>query len=486
MNAVNAFRLMKVGFMNLILLCILSSSNAQVYINASDNLPNDGASGQSVDVLAVDIDQDGDQDIILANEYQVNSILYNNGQAQFDYNPNTLLSNVHDSEDIAVADFDLDGDLDILFVSEDDFEHEFFVNNGSGVFELAPPIEPFSASNSVAVEDFNSDGIPDLFVGNLGQNFILINDGFASFIDETNTRLPVVADTTYDVKIIDVDNDLDKDIFVANRDGNRLLINQGSGYFADETNLRLPQDVAMDTRKVVPGDANGDGFIDFLLCNVEFSTGDDPQNRIYINDGAGFFFDQTDGHIPEFDDHTMDGIFMDFDEDGDKDILLTNVLHSPLLVYQNDGIGKFSNANTAVFGDLELTLDGTGIVTADFNGDTLSDIYICNKAGKDLLLLRDTEVVVTSTVDELQQYNGRLWPNPAEQTFAIERGDWVSMPTFRMVDMLGHEVATLEAQTGDEEYLLFQIPDGINSGLWFLEIRTEAGIFFKEIYISKY
>lgn len=479
----NAFVLNRVRLISILLLLFCYSiSNAQIFLNASDNLPEDGASGQSVDVMSVDIDQDGDNDIILANEYQVNTILYNNGQAYFDYNPNTLLATLHDSEDIAVADFDLDGDLDILFVSEDDFEHEFFLNVGGGNFELTP-IEPFSASNSVCVEDFNGDGVPDLFIGNLGQNYILINDGFASFNNETATRLPTIWDITYDVKIIDVDNDSDNDIVVANQDGNRILINQGSGYFEDETDMRLPQGITMDTRKIVVGDTNNDGFVDLMLCNVEFVDGNDPQNRIYINDGMGVFSDETEALIPEFNDQTMDGIFMDFDDDGDQDILLTNVLHSPLLVYKNDGAGKFSDANMTALGDLEFTLEGLGVVTDDFNGDSLCDIYICNRNGKDLLLLRDPEIEITSTI-EPTIYKGKLWPNPVESSFALEKGDWVDRPDFRLVDVLGREITKLSIEFETSETYHFQLPETKITGIYFLEIRQKDSVLLKELFLK--
>ncbi len=481
MNTLNAFILNRVWLIPVLLLLCYSNSNAQAFLNASDNLPDDGASGQSVDVMSVDIDQDGDKDIILANEYQINTILYNNGQAEFDYNPNTLLATLHDSEDIAVADFDLDGDLDILFVSEDDFEHEFFLNNGSGGFELTP-IEPFSASNSVCVEDFNGDGIPDLFIGNLGQNYILINDGFASFTNEAATRLPAVWDTTYDAKVVDVDNDGDNDIIVANQEGNRLLINQGGGYFEDETISRLPQGIMMDTRKIVPGDMNEDGAIDFMLCNVEFVEGNDPQNRLYINDGTGVFSDETESQFPEYNDQTMDGVFMDFDADGDQDILLTNVLHSPLLVYKNDGVGKFTDANSIAIGDLEFTLEGLGIVTDDFNGDTLVDIYICNRNGKDLLLLRDPEIEITSTV-EPEIYKGKLWPNPVVSSFAIEKGDWIGTPDFRLIDVLGRELAKLTIEFETSTTYHFQIPETKMTGIYFLEIRQKDAVLLKELFL---
>ena len=45
---------------------------AQFYIDASGNLPDNGATRANMDVQAADLDADGDLDIVLANEFQPN------------------------------------------------------------------------------------------------------------------------------------------------------------------------------------------------------------------------------------------------------------------------------------------------------------------------------------------------------------------------------------------------------------------------------
>ena len=212
--------------------------SAQMYSDASSNLPDNGAKGQSMDVRAVDVDGDEDLDIILANEFQGNSILTNDGNGNF---TNTSSGNlpqvVHDSEDIAVADFNGDGELDLVFCSEDDFVHEYYWGDGNGSFSTATFQLPNSVSNAVTSTDFNNDSIPDLLFGNAGQNVLLINDGDGDFVNETASRLPSNSNVTQDLRLADIDGDDDLDIFVGNEDGNRLLINNGNGIFTDESSL---------------------------------------------------------------------------------------------------------------------------------------------------------------------------------------------------------------------------------------------------------
>ncbi|MCL4708626.1 hypothetical protein KJ068_26000 [bacterium] len=44
---------------------------AQLYDDASANLPNNGARGPSMDVRAADLDNDGDLDLVLSKGYAV-------------------------------------------------------------------------------------------------------------------------------------------------------------------------------------------------------------------------------------------------------------------------------------------------------------------------------------------------------------------------------------------------------------------------------
>jgi hypothetical protein len=349
-------------------------------------LPAVLAYNNGMDVEAADIDGDGDLDIIVAKEFQPNTLLLNDGHGHFTEATGRFSNDSHDSEDIAVADFDGDGDLDVIFVSEDDFTHEYYLNDGHGVFTEVSDRLPRSIANAVVAKDVTGDGFPDLFIGNDGQDFLLINDGHGSFRDETAARMPVDNNVTQDLELADIDGDGDLDVVQGNEDGNRLLVNDGSGHFADETAARLPITADMETRKVTFADVDRDGDLDLFFANVRFRPEKDPQNRLYINDGSGHFSDETATRLPVDTEWSVDGKFVDIDGDGDLDLFEVNFPVRPVKAFLNDGHGVFTEASATILGK-PVSVQGLGLEFADLNGDSLIDLYICNRGQHDRLLL---------------------------------------------------------------------------------------------------
>ncbi|MEO1517425.1 MAG: T9SS type A sorting domain-containing protein [Bacteroidota bacterium] len=452
---------------------------AQLFIDATDRLPEASTGGQTVDAQAVDIDKDGDMDVVLANEFEVNVLLINNGSGRFtDAGPGAIPARVHDSEDIAIADYNRDGHTDIVFVSEDDFEHEYYVNDGNTVFSRASFL-PFTSCNAVATADLNRDGAPDLLLGNRGQNMLLINNGLGEFINETPDRLPILADSTHDVKLVDVDNDLDHDIILGNEDGNRLFINNGSGVFSDQSLARLPQNSAIDTRKIVPGDVDMDGDVDLFLATVKFSAGKDPQNRLWINDGNGFFRDVTDEQLPLIPDQAVDGVFTDLNRDRIPDLVVSGVLNQPLKFYINDGQGFFSNRTDDVVGGsqiLEDSIDVFSVITADFNLDGFDDLYVCNRAGQDRLFFRDPEARLpsSSSVIDLSSANSllQLFPNPTQQSFRLSGELSMQLESsVQLFDLMGRQLAEMEPTETGSGHRQYALPSDLAAGTYLLRVR---------------
>ena len=347
-----------------------------------------GSTGNnSMDAAVVDIDDDGDLDIVLAMEFVANAILINDGTGKLTDESQQRFPNLqHDSEDIAIADFDSDGDLDIVFVSEDDQTNEFYENTGNGSFiDSGSRIPVTGTTNAVESVDINNDGHVDLILGNAGQNFILINDGTGNFDDESSTRLPSNNFTTQDIELADVDNDNDLDIVEANETFNRILINNGDGVFSDETSTNLPA-VNDQTREVDLGDIDNDGDLDIVFANVDFGGFGDPQNRLLENDGSGKFSEITE-NLPQSDFRTVDIDFFDIDGDGFLDLLSGNRWNGVSnLVLINDGTGLFSDQTIDFFPSLNMYVFDFQV--ADFNKDGIDDIYLCGFSGVDKLLFR--------------------------------------------------------------------------------------------------
>lgn len=345
--------------------------------------------GSSMDAQAFDADGDGDLDLLVAKEMQPNVLLLNDGTGRFAIAAGHLPGGTHDSEDVAVGDFDRDGDLDAVVAAEDDRASELYLNDGTGRFvDGGSRLPRRGVSNSVAAADLDGDGDLDLVFGNAGQNFLFLNGG-GHFSDHTHARLPAFDDVTQDVEVGDVDGDGDLDLVFGNVGANRLLLNDGRGFFSEAATGRIPLRAAVEeTREADLVDIDGDGDLDLYFANVAFVAGADPQDRILVNDGRGWFTDQTGARLGRFPSMTVDAEFVDVDRDGFVDLVTAHFRDTkPFRVHLNDGTGAFREATGRVL-PAGLTGHGVDVEVADFDGDGLPDLYLSNYvSGADRLLL---------------------------------------------------------------------------------------------------
>lgn len=386
------------------LLLVLNSAAAQdtPYFDdvTATHVPTD-TSAHLLDIDLGDVDGDGDLDAVAAHEYGVNRLYVNDGTGHFSWRRDTFTNVEHDNEEVELTDLNGDGALDVVFIAEDDGGHELYLGHGDGTFrDVSDRLPARTVANDVETADVNGDSVPDLVVSNTGapdpgadppewrtvrQNFLWLGapDRPGHVVDATEERMPAVEDASQDTKIGDLDGDGDLDMVVGNEEPpNRLLLNTGDGAFADRTE-RLDLPVPLETREVVLFDADGDGDLDILFANLTSNAGPwrkDPQARLLINDGAARFTDETARRLPTNVFSSYDAGAVDFDGDGDQDLLLCAVQipgFHPLQVraYRNDGTGHFTDVTGTVM-PAETRGRGWDVATGDVNGDGVPDVFI--------------------------------------------------------------------------------------------------------------
>ncbi|HAY34809.1 MAG TPA: T9SS type A sorting domain-containing protein [Ignavibacteria bacterium] len=466
-----------------------SIENRKILYNdvTTTNLSISTVTGPTMDAETADLNNDGNPDIILAREFAPNKILINNGNGIFtDGTPGNLPQLSYDSEDIGIADFNKDGFQDIVFASEDNMIHEFYLNNGNGSFSNFNNRLPNSIANAVLAKDINNDSLPDIILGNAGQNLVLINNGDTTFRNETDLRIPVSFEVTQDLKLSDIDNDGDNDLIAGNEDGNKIYINNGSGFFTDETAQRLPGSAVEETRKVTLADVDNDNDPDIFFANVAFRPGRTRQDRLLLNNGSGFYTDVTATHLPADNEHTTEGIFADIDLDNDLDLITSNIFFNrPMKVFENNGSGVFTEITDMVLPP-NTVAEGIGVLPGDFNKDGLTDLYLQNRRSPqqttetDRLLLRnDTATVnIFNSSNEIPFTTGvdQNYPNPFNPLTLIryrlsESGNIKLLVT----DIQGKEAAVLELGMKEAgEYVTEFNGSGYPSGVYFYRLIKDG------------
>lgn len=227
-------------------------------------------------------------------------------------------------------------------------------------------------NNGLALGDYDGDGREDLYVSALngGPNRLYRNLGNFLF-EEVSAQAGVnYAGTSKVSSWADIDNDGDADLYVGNRDEADLLyINQGDGSFVEEGAIRGIYNL-FATSSVLFSDINRDGWLDLYLGNVN------NPNKLYINNGGGYFTDHTQASGAGDQAVAMGSVFFDYDLDGDDDLYLTHDAQVPYILFENMGDMTFTNESANA--NVNYAGFGMGADVGDYNLDGYMDIYITN------------------------------------------------------------------------------------------------------------
>jgi hypothetical protein len=257
----------------------------------------------------------------------------------------------------AFADVDNDGDLDLFLGhesqgagSDEDYPCRLFRNRGDATFEdvtAAAGVRDDLVCKGATFGDYDGDGLPDLYVSNLGgKNRLYHNEGGCKFVDVAEKLGVTGPIQSFSCFFFDYDDDGWLDLYVScygtprtrtpevaawyrdrkpGADTQRLYQNDGHGGFRDVTRERGLERVVFPMGSNF-GDVDEDGFPDLYLA-----TGDPEFSSLWPNvllhngkaqNGGRRFEDATTssgtGHLQK--GHGVS--FGDIDGDGDQDLFV--------------------------------------------------------------------------------------------------------------------------------------------------------------------
>lgn len=258
----------------------------------------------------------------------------------------------------------------------------------------------------VAAGDVDNDGWIDLYLTNFGRNQLYRNNGNGTFSDISRMSGTAVDGFSVSATFVDYDRDDRLDLFVggyldyslasdqactsvtggrgycpprvyrALRD--RLYHNEGGGRFKDVSEDALLGGDHGPALGVVAADLNDDGWQDLYVAN------DGHENQLWVNQKDGTFRNDAllagvaltvDGQA----EASMGVDAGDFDNDGDEDLLVTELTGEGSNLFVNTGGGNFSDESTlSGLGPLSFEFTGFGTSWADFDNDGWLDVLSVN------------------------------------------------------------------------------------------------------------
>lgn len=283
-------------------------------------------------VTFVDVDNDGDQDIYvcrnvyLENDSSANQLYINNGDLTFTEKAAFFgLADSGFSIQATFLDFDKDGFLDVYVVnqppsipgigsklnykqfSDIKFSDRLYRNLGNGKFvdhTISGNVRNFGFGLSVSVGDFNNDGWQDMYVTNDFDvaDHIYMNQKDGSFKDDVQKAAKHISNFSMGSDVADYDNDGNLDIMVVDmmaEDHKRIKTNMGS----------MKPKVFWET-------VNSGKHYQYMF------------NTLQRNNGNGTFSELGQLGGVTSTDWSWAPLFADFDNDGNKDLFITNGVKS--------------------------------------------------------------------------------------------------------------------------------------------------------------
>jgi len=372
------------GASNVVFFPITNPTASAFFAKASGSPVTTGS--YPISVAVGDFKGDGKLDLAVANGISNNlTILLGNGDGTFSATASPATGSTPYS--VAVGDFNGDGIPDLAVANAGSRSLTILLGKGDGTFApptcngspCPPPTSGYTVS--VAVGDFNGDGIPDLAAANEGSSSvtILLGNGDGTFSSPQCSGSPCTPPATgrypFSVAVGDFNGDGKLDLAVANEGSNTvtILLGNGDGTF---TATAASPSTGSSPYSVAVGDFNGDGKLDLAVANFGSST-----VTILLGNGDGTF--TATAASPATGTYPTSVAVGDFNGDGKLDLAVTNQGSNAVNILLGDGTGNF----TATATPPATGIDPRSVAVGDFNGDGRLDLAVANQVDNTVSVL---------------------------------------------------------------------------------------------------
>ncbi|MEL6535746.1 MAG: FG-GAP-like repeat-containing protein, partial [Bacteroidota bacterium] len=377
------------------------------------NIIDDAFTGART-MVGIDLDQDGDMDVVGASRVLHDVVWFENDGGN-NFTRRDINTNFLGAIGIDVADVDDDGDLDVLATGNINDDVAWFENDGSQNFTMHTILGSFDGAQAIRAADVDADGDLDVVAVASSADDIawFENDGAQNF---TRRNVDNNLNQPTDIELLDLDQDGDLDFLTTGAANDEVVWyeNDGSQSFTKRT-LATGFDFAAD---VFPVDMDGDGDID--VVGVARNS---DEVAWFENDGNQVFTKRS--ILTDFDGANSNVVAADIDFDGDVDVFAGALFADEIVWLENDGAQNFTTR--LIDGNF---LEPFGLTLADINNDGGLDIIGSASQSGEVVwwqsdFVGDDPIVVTNTNDSgpgsLRQaiMDANAAPTPDVISFAI-------------------------------------------------------------------
>lgn len=377
--------------------------------------------------------------------------------------------NFYNGGGVAIGDINNDGLSDVFFTANMG-ANKLYLNKGNFSFEdisiKAGITEDQKWSTGVVMVDVNSDGWLDIYVCNAGnpngaglENELYINQKDLTFVEESEKYGLNDNGYTTHAAFFDYDLDGDLDVYMLNNSfipvntlnysnkrnlrsedwpvadflkggGDKLYRNEGGRFHDVSEQAGILGSLIGFGLGVVISDLNNDQLLDIYVCNDFFE-----RDYLYINMGDGTFKESLEEQINHLSHSAMGADIADINNDGRKDIFVTDMLPRDEFRYKtnasfdnidvrrfkekqgfynqfmhntlqlNDGNGRFKEISN--YSGIAASDWSWGALMFDGDNDGLQDILVCNGIYNDVIDLDFIDFFANDVIQKMALEGGK-------------------------------------------------------------------------------